>query len=207
MNEKGLVMRIIGVTGGIGGGKSALLEKVRDSYKCKVINSDEVAHLLKEPGGACYRPIVGLLGEGVLDEDGFIDRVKMAEMIFGNSELLAKVNGIIHPAVKEYITGSIEEERRKGLLDFLFIEAALLIEDGYVSIVDELWYVFASPEVRQRRLIEERGYSEEKAVRIIESQLSDSEFRDKCQVVIDNNDDIEAAVLQVERGLKNSIKQ
>jgi dephospho-CoA kinase len=196
-------MRIIGITGGVGSGKSAILAHIANKQKCQAIIADEVAHGLIEPDNTCYQAIVDLLGQSILDSAGRIVREKMAEMIFGDESLLAGVNQIIHPAVKDYIVSAIAAEKEKGELDFLFIEAALLLEDGYIEIVDELWYIYADEATRRERLMKRRGYSAEKAQAIIRSQLPDSEFRAKCQVIIDNNHDIETAMEEIERSIRS----
>jgi dephospho-CoA kinase len=192
-------MRIIGITGGVGSGKTKILERLKASQNCKVINADGIANLLKEPGQVCHQQIIDLFGQSILDGEGQIDKAKMAQLIFNDAELLKKVNHIIHPAVKEYIINEINNEKEKAEIDLLFIEAALLIEDGYDKIVDELWYVYADEATRLNRLIENRGYTIEKAKAIIAKQLSDEEFRTKCQVVIDNNgQEVDNAITQIE---------
>lgn len=138
-------MYIIGITGGIGCGKSALLSHVAFTWHCKVILADEIAHIVKEPGQLCYQALIELLGDEILDNDGYIDKVKMAERIFADEPLRMAVNNIIHPAVKIYIKTIIADETEKGALDFLFIEAALLLEDGYDAIV--------FPSIPQKRLM------------------------------------------------------
>ncbi|MCL2050133.1 MAG: dephospho-CoA kinase [Lachnospiraceae bacterium] len=193
-------MRIIGVTGGVGSGKTALLDWIEGSYNCKIIKADEVAHLVKEPGGPCYHRIIDLLGQQVLDNENRISRAKMAEIIFADEKILAKINSVIHPAVKEHIYAEVKRQKEKKQIKLLFIEAALLIEDGYDKIVDELWYIYADEPTRKKRLQEMRGYPVEKASKIIASQLPDEEFRARCQVVINNNrdDGTKAAIKQVE---------
>jgi len=190
-------MRIIGITGGVGSGKSAILDRIKGIYNCKVISADEVAHLVKEPGASCYGQLIDLLGQCILDADNGINKAKMAEIIFTDTELLEQTNRIIHPAVKDFIEAEIAAEKEKKQIDLLFIEAALLIEDGYDKIVDELWYIYVDEEVRLKRLKESRGYSDEKVRQIINSQLSDSEFRARCKVTIDNNLDINSTMKQI----------
>ena len=198
-------MRIIGITGGVGSGKTAILNQIKDLYNCEVIYADEAAHLLKEPGRACYPALIDLLGQRILDADGRINRAKMAEIIFADERLLAKVNQIIHPAVKKYIEDEIAVLKEKNEIGLLFIEAALLIEDGYDKIVDELWYIYADAEVRLKRLQEKRGYSFAKARKIMESQLTDDLFRSRCQVVIDNSQETDFALKQIELMLSNGL--
>ncbi|WP_026523665.1 MULTISPECIES: dephospho-CoA kinase [unclassified Butyrivibrio] len=184
-------MKVIGVTGGVGAGKSTVLSYIEKHCKCRIILSDQVANDIKLKGQPCYEPIVELLSEAVLDEKGEIDKAKMAGMIFSDKALLSKVNDILHPAVNRFIFDQIEEEKKKNTLDYLFIEAALLIENGYDKIVDEMWYVYADEEVRRQRLKTTRGYSDSKIDDILKGQLSDEEFRQHADFVIDNSGDVE----------------
>lgn len=192
-------MHVIGITGGVGAGKTKILTYLSEHYSCRIILADEVANQLKEPGQKCYEEIVTLLGTQILKPDGTIDRLKMAERIFSDRELLQHVNEIIHPAVKEYILQAIEEERHRDKIDFLFLEAALLIEEGYESIVDELWYIYADEAVRAERLKANRQYSDEKIQKILRSQLSDAEYRAHCSTVIDNDVALEETYRQIEK--------
>lgn len=190
-------MKIIGITGGVGSGKSALLKEIEKQTSCLVIYSDDAAKETEKPGGLSYDAIVELLGEDILDENGLIVNQKMAQKIFSDASLLAKVNAIIHPAVKSYIRRRIREEIERGEVRFFIIEAALLIEEHYDEICDELWYVYAPEKVRRERLKSSRGYSDEKITKMLHSQLSDEAFRKGCNRVIDNSADLETALSQV----------
>lgn len=194
-------MKVIGITGGVGAGKSEILAYLKDRTNCRIIIADQVAHELEEQGGACYDRIVSLLGSGIVAKDGRIDRAKMAARIFADNKLLQQINGIIHPAVKEYILSAIDEERQKGKLDYLFIEAALLIEDGYGKIVDEMWYIYADGPSRRDRLKASRGYSDEKIDSIMREQLAEEEFHRYCSAVIDNSKSLESAYRQIDEKL------
>ena len=208
VSGKGMTdMKIIGITGGVGAGKSQVLEYLRRRQGCRVIIADQVAHALEEPGGACLEQIVDLLGQEILTADGSIDKGKMASRIFGDEKLLAQVNGIVHPAVKREICRVIEEERKAGRLQYLFIEAALLIEDGYEQIVDEMWYIHAKERIRRQRLKESRHYPDEKIDRIMQGQLSEAEFYRHCPVVIENNDTMESVYRQIEEKLGEDLWQ
>ena len=151
-------MKFIGITGGVGAGKSAILEYIAEHYNAKVMLADEIAHDLMMPG---------------------------------------TMNGIVHPAVREYILEVYEAEKTKGALDFLILEAALLIEEHYDEICDELWYIYTSEENRRERLRENRGYSDEKIDGIFASQLTEEEYRRHCVKVIDNNGSVEDTNLQL----------
>lgn len=193
-------MKVIGITGGVGAGKSTVLNMIRRSCRCFILIADEAAHEVERRGQACYEELVGLLGEDILGEDGEIDKKKMARKIFaaGNEELLRGVNAIVHPRVKEYILELIEKYRISKDVDYFFIEAALLIEDGYKAICDELWYVYAPEEVRAERLKESRGYTDDKIEEIMNSQNDDETFRRYCDHVIENIGDIKRTKEQIE---------
>lgn len=191
-------MKFIGITGGVGAGKTEVLKYLKEHCNCRIIVADELAHELREPGGVCHEQILALLGRDILSSDGSICRSKMAEKIFSDKSLLDGVNNIIHPAVKERILEIKDEEEKKRTIDFLFLEAALLIDDGYDKICDELWYIFVRDEVRKQRLRESRGYSEEKTDSILRSQRSDEDFRKYCKWTIDNSDEFEITAGQLD---------
>lgn len=200
-------MRVIGITGGVGAGKSKVLEYLEEKYNCQVILADKVAHMLEEKGQKCYEELTSLLGEEILAPDKSIDKQKMAGVIFSDRDLLYKVNNIVHPAVKSYIVKTIEDKRIEGRLDFLFIEAALLIEDGYDVIVDELWYIHSDVDVRRDRLKSTRAYSDEKIDEIIQKQLSEEEFRKHCKVIIDNSGSFVTACKQIDEKMEEYLCQ
>lgn len=190
-------MRFIGITGGIGAGKSEILAYIREHYPCEIYLADEVAHLVKQPGSRAYRELGELLGQDIIGSDGQIDRQAMADKIFAEPGLLEQVNEIIHPAVKEYLLERLERAGREGRTALFFVEAALLIECGYLALVDEMWYVYADEAVRRKRLMASRGYSEEKISRIMSSQLTEEAFRKNCDFVIDNSGNFEQTVRQI----------
>lgn len=184
-------MYVIGITGGVGAGKSAVLSILKEEVECEIIRADDVANELKLKGNPGYDKIVDLLGDGILGADGEIDRNLMSLIVFEDDSKMKQVEQILHPAVKRYITEKIEEKRREGKIKYLFIEAALLIEDGYKQICDEIWYIYASPATRTKRLMQNRGYTVQKIESIMDKQLTDSEFRKNCECIIDNDGDLE----------------
>lgn len=195
-------MRLIGITGGVGAGKTTILEYIREHYLCRIYLADEVAHAVKEPGQPCYEALVSLLGRDILEEDGHIHRGRMAERIFRDEGLLERVNAIVHPAVQDFLLERIREARQEGQTELFFIEAALLIECGYGDIVDEMWYIHASEDVRRKRLEQSRGYSPEKIEQIMENQLTEDEFRRGSDFVIDNSKAPEESYRQIRRRLE-----
>lgn len=194
-------MRFIGITGGVGAGKSSILAYIRNHYSCEIYLADEVAHEVKKPGTECFEEVVRILGRDVLNDDGDIDKRRMAEKIFADEKLLEEINNAVHPAVKVYLLDRLEKAKKSGEVNFFFVEAALLIECGYKELVDEMWYVYADRDVRRRRLRESRGYSDEKIDQIFNAQLSEEEFRKASDFVIDNSGELEDAYRQIDERL------
>lgn len=196
------MMKFIGITGGVGAGKSAILDYLKNKPDTKVMLADEIAHELMAPGTQCYDKLKAEFGtEDIYQKDGFFDRIKLAQVIFSDDEKRKKLNGIVHPAVRKYVIGQAAYERKEGKIKLLVLEAALLIEEHYDEICDELWYIYTSEENRRIRLKKQRNYSDEKINEIFNSQLTDEKFRKACRVVIDNNGTIEAAAAQIEAAL------
>ena len=195
-------MKVLGITGGVGSGKSMVVDYITRTFRVRAIQADLVAHALMEPGGDCYERIAAYFGKEILKSDLTIDRKKLGAVVFADREKLKKLNSLVHPRVKEFIAAEIRKERYAGKTSLLVIEAALLIEDHYEVFCDEIWYVYAKKEVRQRRLVSMRGYSKEKVEQIMKNQLSDEEYRKYCHFIVDNSSDIvENTFKQIDKGL------
>lgn len=195
-------MKVLGITGGVGAGKSTVLACLSERYRARVIQADQAAHILEQPGQECYHRIVETFGKEILGADGAIDRRLLGSIVFSDKKSLERLNHIVHPAVREYIIQEIQQERLTGTSPFVALEAALLIEERYDEICDEIWYVRAGEEIRQKRLMASRGYTAEKAREIMQNQLSDALFLEHCQFVVDNSGDfIEDTYGQIDRGL------
>ena len=204
---------ILGITGGVGSGKSTVLDYLKTGYGAFLIECDEVARKLQQPGGECYEPMRRLFGDqACLNKDGTIDRKAVAQIVFSDEEKLEALNRIVHPAVKrrvrelirnycdsigdsphlaaerrERATPHLAAERSEGASHLVVIEAALLLEDNYGEICDEIWYVYADEHARRRRLKQSRGYSDDKITGMLANQRSDLSFRENCTVTIDNS--------------------
>ena len=194
-------MKVIGLTGGIGAGKTQILNYLNDKYGASICQADEVAKKLQKKGAPVYDEIVAHFGEEILDEKGEINRSKLADIVFADEKELKILNGIVHPAVKRYIKKAIAAAEKAGT-EYVFVEAALLIEEKYDEICDELWYIYADEEVRKERLIEGRGYSEKKVREIMANQLSEDEFSSHCDFEIDNSGDFEETKKQLDHRMK-----
>ena len=166
--------------------------------------ADEIAHELMEAGTDCYKSLRQTFNdEDIWNSDGSFNREKLAKVIFSDKQKRDIMNSMVHPAVKEYVIRQQEYEKERGELSLLVLEAALLIEEHYDKICDELWYIYTSEENRRDRLKASRGYSDEKIDNIFKSQLSEEEYRKYCAVVIDNNGSVEAAFEQIDKALVN----
>ncbi len=196
-------MQIIGITGGAGAGKSVVLEYLEQNYKVKNLEADRIAKMLMEPETDCYLKLQKFLPAEVYNEDETINSGAFAEELFSSEELRQQVNQVVHPAVKNYILSQIAEQEKIGVMDFVIIEAALLIEEHYEEICDELWYIHAQEDIRKQRLVQFRGYTRDKIDRIFASQLTEKEYRRHCRVVIDNNGTKEETYYQVAQEIKD----
>ena len=193
-------MKFIGITGGVGAGKTTVLAAIAKQFTARILLADEVAHQLMEPGTSCYDRLRELFGQDdVWQQDGCFDRGKLAGLLFSDEQKRSKLNAIVHPAVKKYVMEQVRLERERGQYEYLFFEAALLIEEGYDQLCDELWYIYADEAVRAERLKANRQYSDEKIQKILRSQLSDAEYRAHCSTVIDNGVALEETYRQIEK--------
>ena len=194
-------MKVYGITGGAGTGKSEVIRMLQDDFRGYVIMADEVARELTQKGHVSYRLIVDYFGRDILMEDGEIDRRKLADHVFNNEEALEKFNSMTHPYVKEEIKRQISEAEASGNYRFAAVEAALLLECGYENICDEFWYVYTKPEIRRQRMKENRNYSDEKVDAVMRNQQPDEVFFDKCAFVIENNTTLDAVREQLKKKL------
>lgn len=190
---------VIGVTGGVGCGKSTVLAFLEDKYNARIYKADEIGHKVMEPGTDAYNAIVEYFGEDIILENKYIDRKKLGEIVFNDDSKLEFMNSIIHPAVEKYIINGIMDEYNNKHQKLFFIEAALLIEAGYQHFCTELWYIYTDKNTRIQRLVASRGYSEEKCLSIINNQLSDEIFRENCNFVINNGNDFNITKNQIEK--------
>lgn len=195
-------MKIVGITGGVGSGKSEVLRLLEEKFNCGVIRTDDVARDLCEPGEKSYELIVEAFGKDILDSEGRLDRPKIASIVFEDESKRQALNQCTHPQVYEWVRSRVREWRTENLYSMIAVEAALMDELKEIGVCESYWYVYVKPEIRRERLRISRGYSEEKMDAIFAAQLPEFVFLDGCDVVIDNNSDLES----VERQLKSLCK-
>lgn len=175
---------VIGITGGVGAGKTLVLTYLKEKHGALVLLADEIARELLEPEGKAGRKIRELFPGDLFEEDGSIRRTAMAEYIFQNPQMRQKQNDIVFPLVKQKILEIIRQNRDRSLI---VVEAALLIEEHYDEICDVMWYIYSSEQKRTQRLVRDRGYSLQRIRDMMDSQLSEQEFRAGCDAVLEND--------------------
>ncbi len=178
-------MKVIGLTGGIGSGKSTVSGYMAD-LGAVIIDADKVGHEAFKEHTAIWRDVVKTFGNDVLASSGEIDRAKLSGIVFNNPEALMKLNSIMHPQMKQIVKTRIENYRKKGV-KVVVVEAFGLVEAGWISIVDEVWVTVSSESVVLDRLKKQRGLAEDEILARIRSQLSPEE-REKAADVIIHND-------------------
>jgi dephospho-CoA kinase len=193
-------MYVIGLTGGVGSGKTVAAHKLAQIAGAELLIADELGHLVMKKGEKGCQSIVQAFGTGILDEQGEIDRSSLSKLVFHDRKALERLNQIVHPAVfaylKEYLAARKEQ---KG---YVILETAIMFETGCDALCDEIWYIYVPSAVRRERLAQNRGYSEEKSNAIMQKQLSKEEFAQRCSQIIRNDGSIE----ELEEKLKESFR-
>lgn len=193
---------IIGITGGIGTGKSTVLKILNEKFGFSIFEADKIAHELMSKGNAVYDRIVNEFGNDILKSDGEIDRKVMSSLVFNNKSRLETINNIVHPAVIDEIKNRIERENKLNGTDKFVVEAALLIESGCGKICDKIWYIYSDDSIRIERLKSGRGMEEDAIKAVIKNQLNYEDFEDKTDAMIDNSFSIDNTISQIKKLLE-----
>lgn len=189
---------VIGITGGVGCGKSTVMSILKNEYGFISLEADKIGHGIMKKGQPAYEKIKRHFGRAILDENDEIDRKHLGEIVFANEKELHYLNGIIHPGVRAEIERVIHQNENQNFA----VEAALLLEADYQKMCNQVWYVTADDEVRRKRLKESRGYSDEKIERIQKNQMSRQEFEARTDYTIDNSSTIEETRRQIQKILE-----
>ena len=192
-------MKIIGLTGTVGSGKSTVGKLMQDNFSVKLVMTDKLGHFVMKKGNSGYEKVVNLFGSEILTETGEIDRKILGTIVFENKEKLNKLNGIIHPLVKQYLQEDIAEETQSGRYQFYVIESAILFETGLNDMCEENWCIDTCDEIRRERLKVSRGYSDEKIVSILSNQGEKNYFMEHCDFIIENNRSLDDVLRQIEK--------
>jgi len=182
-------MKVIGLTGGIGSGKSTVAQFLKE-LGAVIINADEVGHEALKPDGKEWHKVVAAFGQQILTPNGNIDRKKLGKIVFGHLESLSQLNQIMHPRIYEMVKAQLEEYRRQGT-KVVVLEAPLLLEAGWTPIVDEVWVTTASKATVLKRLEERSRMSQAESLARIHSQLPPEERARHANVVINTDCDLD----------------
>lgn len=193
-------MKVLGITGGVGSGKSEILKYLKEEYGAAVCQMDETARELQRKGTECFRKIAEAFGSGIVGGDGELDRRKLGARVFSDPQELRRLNSIVHPEVLRRVREDIEAHEAAGEKLYV-LEAALLPEVGR-ELCDELWYIYVPENVRRERLKASRQYTDGKITDMITSQPSEEAFREACTAVIDNGGPFENTQRQIGEKLR-----
>ena len=182
-------MIVIGLTGGIASGKS-VVSGFLSEFGAVVIDADKLGHQVYLPGTDGHREVVEAFGQGIVAEDGTIDRRKLAPIVFGNPDKLAQLNSIAWPKIKALARERLAELREQGT-DVVVLEAAILFEAGWEDLCDEIWTVQVDREGAIARLMERNGMDREAALARINNQMSNEARAERATIVIRNEGTLE----------------
>ena len=193
-------MIVIGLTGGIGTGKSEVA-RILEEIGAYIIDADRLGHSAYLPHSEIWDEVVKEFGNGVLLPDEEIDRKKLGSIVFNDPVQLAKLNEIMHPRMGQMVANIIE-----GLdAEVVVVEAALLLEAGWDALVDEVWCTGASEDVVIDRLKARNGLNKEEAQKRINAQMSVDERKSRSQVMIENNGDLAQLTTVIEQIWENRV--
>lgn len=180
-------MKVIGVIGGCGSGKSEVTSLFQHKFGAYVINADKIGHQVIKKGTKTYTRIIEHFGKEILDNSGEINRRKLGAIVFDNKMKLDQLISLTHPAINDIICQTVEKLRDDGLVKLVIIEITAPGEGGIYPLIDEYWYVYCELETRYERLAKYRNMPRDKATDIMSKQLSDEQFREYADEVIDNS--------------------
>ncbi len=178
-------MFVIGLTGGIGTGKSTVAA-ILEAQGAPILNADLVGHEVYLPGRPAYHEIIEAFGEEVVASDGTIDRKKLGPIVFADPKNLARLNSITHSRMKGMMREKLVDLEKKGH-EIAVLEAALLFEAKWDDLADEIWVTVTDPEIAAARVAERSGLAKEQVMERIRSQMTNEERRKHAHVVIDTS--------------------
>ncbi|MCT4688420.1 dephospho-CoA kinase [Vallitalea sp.] len=194
-------MKIIGVIGGCGSGKSVVSDLFQNRFNAYIIDADEIAHNVIRKDSRAYKKIVNHFGKHILDDNGNINRSKLGKLVFADEKELQQLTDITHPYINEDITNIINTLKNENKYGYMVLEITALGKGKIYSLIDEYWYIYCDIDVRIERLLKYRNISTESAMNIISKQLSDKEFRKYADVIIDNSNTLDITYNQMKKYL------
>jgi len=183
-------MLVIGLTGSIGTGKSEAARQL-EALGASIISADQVGHEAYTPNTEAWEHVVSAFGDEILQDDGEIDRRKLGTIVFSDPGQLERLNQIMHPRMAQMVADKVEVLRGQGV-EVVVVEAALLFEAGWDSLVEEVWTTDSPERAVIERLKVRNGMSEEEARKRMSSQMGRTERLDRSDYVIENSGDMVA---------------
>ena len=199
-------MKVIGLTGGIGAGKSTVTNYLRKQGYL-VIDADAIAHPITEKGSPALKKNALCFGAEVLYEDGSLNRKKLAAFVFSDEEKKRQLEQLTTVEVVYIIKTQLEDLRKKGKQDIVFVDAPLLFETGADKLTDMVWLVDADMEARISRVMDRDGTSREAVVSRVQNQMDSSEKKKLSAEIIDNSKGKEELYQQIEYLLMRYVKK
>lgn len=184
-------MNVIGIIGGIGSGKSEITKYISEHFKSYTIKADEIGHQVLNKYSPVYETVIEYFGKDILDSNKNINRKALGNIVFKDKKALDWLNKTTHPLIYDIVIGKINEVKCSNIYDIIVFEAAIMIEAHWLNLVDYVWLITCSEEVRIKRLMMSRNMTEDKIKSIISNQQSDALLETLADVVIDNSNDKE----------------
>lgn len=192
-------MKVIGIVGGMGAGKSTIIEMMQQIQPMSYISADQIGHEILQKDGAAYLPIIEAFGPEILDDAEDIVRKKLGQIVFGNPEKVAQLNEITHPLITKKVKESIAHYKKTAPHQHIILEAALLLESGLVDLTDVVIAVYADQDLRLKRVVARENLDEAHILKRFNAQKEWEELKAAADYVIDNGISLEVTMTQIKQ--------
>lgn len=197
-------MFVIGITGGIGTGKSTVAG-IFAERGVRVLDADEISRKVTGHNGRALESIRALLGDKMIDSSGELNRKLVAGMVFSDRTKLDKLSAVIHRHVLDEIAEELEKEREKGT-KVIILDVPIPVQKGFLDVCNQIWVISADEEMRLQRL-ENRGMSRDDARRRMDMQMTREEYEELADIIIENNSDEEYLKEQINLHIKEELEK
>lgn len=192
-------MKVIGIVGGMGAGKSTIIEMIQQVQPTSYISADKIGHEILQKDGAAYQPIVQTFGTEILDDTGNIIRKKLGQIVFGDAEKVAQLNQITHPLITQKVKERIAHYKKTAPHQHIILEAALLLESGLVDLTDVVIAVYADQNLRLKRIVARENLDEAHILKRFNAQKEWEELKAAADYIIDNGISLESTMTQIKQ--------
>lgn len=192
-------MKVIGIVGGIGAGKSTVIALMNEMQNMSYISADLIGHEILLKGQAAYKPILEYFGKSILDNEGEIVRYQLGQLVFGDPEKVSALNAITHPIITQEIKERINQAKLQAPGQHIILEAALLLESGLVDLTDVVVAVYADVDLRVKRVIQRENLDSAHVLKRMKAQKEWKELENAADYIIDNSLSLESTKIQVQQ--------